>query len=111
MGAMYDLHKNAHKVQDIVNSESSVKTIEEQPNTHNNDQKDPLIPEKTSLMIVQYGGVVSSTNNRNLNSNRNNHNSNLSKEKDGTINATKAVVKRSILMQITARAKVASGFH
>jgi hypothetical protein len=31
--------------------------------------------------------------------------------KGGIINATKAVVKRSILMQITARAKAASGFH
>jgi hypothetical protein len=37
----------------------------------------------------------------------NNHNS---KHKDDTINVTKAAVRKSILMQITTKAKAANGF-
>jgi hypothetical protein len=37
-----------------------------------------------------------------------NHNN---KRKDDIINVTKVVARKSILMQITARAKAASGFH
>jgi ribosomal protein S17 len=58
-----------------------------------------------SLMIVQYGRVVVSS------SNYNNKNSSNSKHKGDIINVAKVAAKKSILMQITARAKAASGFH
>jgi hypothetical protein len=60
-------------------------------------------------MTVLYGRIVSSTN-LNLNNYSSNHNHNNSQNKGDIINVTKAVVRKSILMQIT-RAKAANGFH
>jgi hypothetical protein len=62
-------------------------------------------------MTVLYGRIVSSTNlNLNNYSSNHNHNHNNSQNKGDIINVTKAVVRKSILMQIT-RAKVGNGFH
>jgi hypothetical protein len=55
-------------------------------------------------MIVQCETILH--NNNSSNSNNSIHNN-----KDDIINVTKAAAKRSILMQITARAKAANGFH
>jgi hypothetical protein len=61
-------------------------------------------------MIVLYGRMVNSSNySSNHNSNKDSHHSNL--HKDDIINAAKVAAKKSILMQITARAKAANGFH
>jgi hypothetical protein len=60
-----------------------------------------------SHMIVQCGGISRSSNKDNHNNhiNSNNHSSHNNKD-----DVTKAVARKSILMQITARAKAANGF-
>jgi len=56
-------------------------------------------------MIVQHEEI--SHNNSNEDSNHSNH---INSSKGTTINVTKAVVRKSILMQ-TTRAKAANSFH
>jgi hypothetical protein len=63
-----------------------------------------------SHMIVQCGGISRSSNKDNHNNHINSNNHRSHNNKDDIINVTKAVARKSILMQITARAKAANGF-
>jgi hypothetical protein len=54
--------------------------------------------------------MVTSNHNNSNRSNKDNLN-NHNKHKDDIINVTKVVATKSILMQITARAKAANTFH
>jgi hypothetical protein len=56
-------------------------------------------------MIIQRGEISSRSNKDSSNHNNSRY------SKDDIINVTKAAAKRSILMQITARAKLANSFH
>jgi hypothetical protein len=60
-------------------------------------------------MIVLCGEISRSKHNSSKDSNQSNHNNRRHNKDD--ICVTKAAARKSILIQITARAKAANGFH